>query len=274
MTEPSNFSFSGTSVADAYDDILVPALFEPWAVRLVEGYPPWEDHSVLDLATGTGIVARLLAERVGPKGKVMGVDINSEMLSLANKRCAGVTPAVDFIESPAHPLDVSDGAVGVIVCQQGFQFFPDKRAAAGEMYRVLQDGGRVIVSTWRPVTECEFFGVICNALSAIKESEIADMMRVPFDFMPESELALHFESAGFVNVEVKRQEQDLAFSGGIKHAVEAAYSTPIAPKLRALPEQKQVLFQKTITELLSDLSDDGLTMGLMVSNVLSGKKPT
>jgi len=274
MTEPSNFSFSGTSVADAYDDILVPALFEPWAVRLVEGYPPWEDHSVLDLATGTGIVARLLAERVGPKGKVMGVDINSEMLSLANKRCAGVTPAVDFIESPAHPLDVSDGAVGVIVCQQGFQYFPDKRAAAGEMYRVLQDGGRVIVSTWRPVTECEFFGVICNALSAIKESEIADMMRVPFDFMPESELALHFESAGFVNVEVKRQEQDLAFSGGIKHAVEAAYSTPIAPKLRALPEQKQVLFQKTITELLSDLSDDGLTMGLMVSNVLSGKKPT
>ncbi len=274
MTEFSDFSFRDNSVAGAYNDVLVPVLFEPWAVGLVEDYGQWETMCVLDLATGTGVVARLLAERVGPKGKVIGADINSEMLTLAKDRCAGATQEVHFIESPAHPLEISDDAVDVVVCQQGFQFFPDRRAAAEEMYRVLHPGGRVVVSTWLPVTECEFFGIMCNALSAIEESEIADMMRIPFDFMPEPELASHFGSVGFVAVEVKRQEQDLVFSGGLQHAITAAYSTPIAPKLRALPEEKQIIFRKKMAELLNELSDDGLKMGRMVSNVLSARKPT
>ncbi len=274
MTESRDFSFNGNSVANAYNEVLVPVLFEPWAVLLVEEHPQWKSRCVLDLATGTGVVAQLLAERVGPEGKVIGIDINSEMLSLAKKRCAGVAPAVNFIESPAHPLEVTDDAVDVIVCQQGFQFFPDRRAAAEEMHRVLRKGGRVIASTWRPVAECDFFRIICYALSAIEEPEIADMMRVPFDFMSESELASHFASVGFVNVEVTQQEQDLVFSGGVKHAIEATYSTPIAPKLRALPDERQVQFRKTLSELLHELSDDGITMGRMVSNVLSAEKPT
>ena len=273
MAEPRGFTFGDNSVASAYDDVLVPALFQPWAVRLVEEHPQWwEGRCVLDLATGTGVVAQLLADQVGPEGRVIGTDINGEMLSIAKKRCAGSTPAVSFIESPAHPLELSSDAVDVVVCQQGFQFFPDRRAAAGEMYRVLRKGGRVIASTWRPVTECELFGTICRALRAIGEEEIADMMRVPFDFMPESELASHFRSAGFASVDVRRQEQDLVLGGGVRNAIETAYSTPIGPRLQALPEEKQVLFQNAMTELLGELSDDGLTMGRMISNVLVAEK--
>ena len=99
------------------------------------------------------------------------------------------------------------------------------------------------------------------------------MMRVPFDVMPGSELAAHVESAGFANVQLGRQEQDLAIGGGVTHAVEVAYSTPIGPKLRALPEERQVQFRKTLAELLHELTDDGITMGRMVSNVLSAEKP-
>lgn len=274
MVEYSDFSFRDNSVAGAYDDVLVPVLFEPWAVGLVEEYGRWENMCVLDLATGTGIVAQLLAERVGPEGKVIGVDINREMLALAKNRCSDVTQAVHFLESPAHSLEIADGTVDVVICQQGFQFFPDRRGAAEEMYRVLHRGGRVVVSTWLPVTECEFFGIICNALSAIEESEISEMMRIPFDFMPGTELALHFGSAGFADVEVKRQEQDLVFSGGLQHAITAAYSTPVSPKLLALPEEKQILFRKKMAGLLNELSNDGLKMGRMVSNVLSARKPT
>lgn len=272
MTESRAFEFSDNSVANAYDDVLVPILFHPWAVRLLEEHPQWEGQFVLDLATGTGVVARLLADQVGPEGKVVGTDINTEMLFRAKKRCAEVSSAVSFIESPAHPLEISRGAVDVVVCQQGFQFFPDRPAAAREMYRVLREGGRVVVSTWRPMTECEFFGVVGSALTAIEESGIADTMRVPFDFMPESELASHFNSAGFVNIDVKRREQDLVLDGGIKHAIQAAYATPIAPQLRALPEEKQASFRNAMIELLEKLSDDGVTMGRMVSNVLVAEK--
>jgi ubiquinone/menaquinone biosynthesis C-methylase UbiE len=274
MSKTCEFSFGDDSVASAYDDALVPVLFKPWAARLVEEYRPWEGRRVLDLATGTGIVAQLLAGQVGRSGKLLGADINGEMLALARKRCAGLTPAVEFVECPAHPLEISSDSIDFVVCQQGFQFFPDRRAAAQEIYRVLCDGGKTIATTWQPVVECQFFGTICNALNTIGEPELSNMMRVPFDAMPESELTDHFVSAGFANVRLERQEQDLVMGGGVAQAVEAVYSTPIGPELKALPDERKVEFEKTFTALLHELSDDGTTMGRMVSNLLSAEKRT
>ncbi|MEE9449598.1 MAG: methyltransferase domain-containing protein [Ignavibacteriaceae bacterium] len=274
MNETKEFSFGSGSVASAYDNVLVQVLFEPWAVRLVEECRPWKGSRILDLATGTGIVAQLLAGQVGLNGSVFATDINGEMLALARKRCAGLIPAVKFIECPAHPLKISSNSFDFVICQQGFQFFPDKKLAAQEIYRVLCDGGKIIATTWQSVVECQFFGAICNALNMIGESEMSDMMRVPFDFMPKSELINYFESAGFVNVRLGRQEQDLVIGGGEEHAIEVAYSTPIGPKLHSLPDERQVQFQKKLIELLSELSDDGITMGRMVSNVLSAEKPS
>ena len=272
MSEKQEFSFGDNSVASAYDNVLVRYIFKPWAVQLVEENQPWDGRQVLDLATGTGIVAQQLSRQVGPDGNVIGTDINGEMLALAKKRCSDSTPAVRFIECPAHPLDIPDNSIDFVVCQQGFQFFPDKLAAAKEIYRVLSNGGQVIASTWMPVTECEYFGAICDALISIGEPELADMMRVPFDFMPESELTTHFEAAGFDNVLLKQQKQDLIIDGGITDAVQVAYATPIGPKLSALPNDRQEKFRKTFSELLHKLCNGRNTMGRMVSNVLSANK--
>jgi SAM-dependent methyltransferase len=272
MNETQKFNFGDNSVASTYDNVLVPVIFEPWAAQLIEEYRPWENRRVLDLATGSGIFAQLVAGQVGPGGCVLGVDNSSAMLALAKKRCADLTPEVKFIESPAHSLEISSDSIDIVVCQQGFQFFPDKAAAAQEMYRVLCAGGKVIIATWRPVAECQFFGAICNALNVIGEPEISDMIRLPHDFMPDSQLFDHFESAGFVNVQLSRLEQDLVIGGGVTHAIEVTYAMPYGPKLVALSDGQQAEFRKTLTELLHELSTDGITMGRMVSNVLSGEK--
>jgi ubiquinone/menaquinone biosynthesis C-methylase UbiE len=272
MSEKQEFSFGDNSVANAYDNVLVRYLFKPWAVQLVEDNQPWEGRQVLDLATGTGIVAQQLAGQVGLGGNVIATDINGEMLALAKKRCADLTPVVRFIECPAHPLDIPDNSIDIVVCQQGFQFFPDKLAAAKEIYRVLHNGGRVVATTWLPVTECEYFGAICDALISIGEPELADMMRVPFDYMPESELTTHFEAAGFVNVVLEQQEQDLFIDGGIKDAVQVAYATPIGPKLSALADDRQQEFRNAFSELLHIMCNGRNSMGRMVSNVLSADK--
>jgi ubiquinone/menaquinone biosynthesis C-methylase UbiE len=274
MSESREFKFDHHSVASGYDSVLVPVLFAPWAVRIVDEHGPWEGRRVLDLATGTGVVAQLLAGRVGPGGEVVGTDINGKMLALARKRCGGLTPAVRFVESPAHPLEVASDSSDFVICQQGFQFFPDRRAAAREIYRVLCDGGKVVATTWRPVSECDFFGAICHALNLIGEPETSDMMRVPFDHMPESELNSGFEAAGFTSIQLRRQRQDLVIDGGVAHAIKVAYSTPIGPKLRALPAERQAQFRAALTRLLHELSDDGATMGQMVSSELSAEKPT
>jgi len=274
MEKPSEFNFGDQSVADAYDAVLVPILFDPWAAQLVDDFKQWQGQCVLDLATGTGVLAQRLAKHVGPTGKVIGADINGEMLTLARQRCAGANPPVEFIESPAEPLNLPGESVDVVVCQQGYQFFPDKPAAAREMFRVMRKHGTVIVSTWRPVEECEFFGSICDALHTVGEDELSDMMRIPFDSMPESELSLHFEAAGFDDVRVRQHQLALTVSEGVSHAVNVAYSTPIGPKLRALTENKQAQFRKAFKEQLDELSSDGQTMGRMVSNVLSAEKPS
>lgn len=274
MSETQEFSFSGESVASGYDNLLVPVLFEPWAERLVEAHRPWEGRRVLDLACGTGIVARLLAGRVGSSGRVIGADANDEMLEVARKRCAGLTPAVEFMTCGAHSLDVSSESIDIVICQQGFQFFAEKRAAASEIYRVLRAEGKVVATTWCPVSKCQFFGAICDALSAIGEPEISDAMRVPFDDMPLSELTAPFESTGFVRVRTRRQQQALIMTGGVTHAIEVAYSTPIGPKLRALPDERQMEFRGKLAQLLQGLSTDGVTMGVMVSNELSAEKPS
>jgi ubiquinone/menaquinone biosynthesis C-methylase UbiE len=273
MSESQGFTFGDNSVASAYDNVLVRVLFEPWAVRLIEEYQPWEGRRVLDLATGTGIVAQQLAGHVGPNGNVIGTDINGEMLALAKKRCAYSNPAVRFIECPAHPLELPDSSIDFVVCQQGLQFFPDKLAAAQEIYRVLRDGGKVIATTWLPVSECEYFGAICDALNSIGEPELADLMRIPFDYMPESELTAAFEEAGFENVLLRQQEQDLKIDGGITDAVQVAYATPIGPKLSALPDERQDQFRKAFNERLHVMCNGGNKMGRMVSNVLSADKP-
>lgn len=274
MKEPSEFSFGDTSVAAGYDTVLVPILFEPWTATLLNEFEPWADQRVLDLATGTGVVAQGLSKRIGPNGRVIAADLNVEMLSLARRRCAGAPTAVEFVESPAHPLAIPDESVDTVVCQQGFQFFPDRSAAALEMFRVLRAPGRAIVTTWRPVAECEYMGRICETLESIGEQELSAMLRIPFDFMPESELGRHFEAAGFDDVRVTQQRLELQMEGGIAQAVETTFSTPIGPKLRALTGESQREFRSTLTARLGKLSANGKTMGRMVSNVLSAKKTT
>ena len=97
-------------------------------------------------------------------------------------------------------------------------------------------------------------------------------MRVPFDNMPRAELAAHFEVAGFADVALEQQHQDLVLEGGPEQAVELAYATPIGPQLSALTEDRQARFKRALTELVAGQSNGATMMGSMVSNVLTGQK--
>lgn len=269
---PPQLDFSKGSVARSYDDVLVPLVFRPWAERLLDEKGPWEGRIVLDLATGTGIVARLLAERVGSDGQVIAADINPEMLNIARNHCAGAGSRVQFVESPAHPLELDADAVDVVICQQGFQFFADRPASAMEMYRVLCDGGLALVSTWCSVVECEAFGAICDALGAIGETELSHMMRQPFDHMPDEELQAHFEAAGFDSVELERHEGLMKWDRGPERAVDVALATPIGPRLRNLAKSAFRRFADELTTRAAALSRGESHLGKLVSNVVVARK--
>jgi ubiquinone/menaquinone biosynthesis C-methylase UbiE len=148
------YAMNVTSFPEMYERMLVEPLFKPWAEVLLQRVKLAPGDRVLDIACGTGIVARLAKERLGSDGCVVGVDLSPQMIAVASR----VAPGIDWREGNAGALPVKDGEkFDVVVCQQGLQFFPDKPAAAREMRRVLAPGGRLAVATWCRLEEIPLF---------------------------------------------------------------------------------------------------------------------
>jgi SAM-dependent methyltransferase len=265
-------SFGDRSTVTAYDELQVPALFRPWATLLSGEFRAWRGRTVLDLATGSGIVAQVLASRVGAEGKIIAADVSGEMLELARRRCAGLEPEVEVVRSSAHPLELPDASIDVVVCQQGFQFFPDRRAAAVEIHRVLRPGGTALIASWTSLADCEYFAAIRDAVAVIGEPALAERMRVPFDFLPADELYDHFARAGFQDVQVVRRELAYELEGGLEQALATARSTVVGQEIEKMPAAKRAEFRDRLLGLLHELSDDGRTVGRTVSNVLRAGK--
>src|SRR6266849_2829127 len=94
--------FQGTQ-AEAYETYLVPAIFGPMAAGLVGRAAPRPGERLVDIACGTGIVARTAANRVGNNGRVAGVDLNPTMLEVAARASAGSRPSIEWLEAKANP---------------------------------------------------------------------------------------------------------------------------------------------------------------------------
>jgi len=144
---------AAANFADIFEDVLVPVIFRPWAEELLDRFPVSPSERVLDIGCGTGIVARLIRERNGSAADIQGVDLSPLMVEKARQ----IAPDIEWHQAGADALPLPDGAFDVIVCQQAFQFFPDRAAALREMRRVLIDGGRVAIATWRPIEEAPLF---------------------------------------------------------------------------------------------------------------------
>ncbi len=117
---------------------------EPWVRRLVDVAALQAAEHVLDVACGTGFVARFAAQRVGTVGRVVGVDLNASMIEAA--RAASGRDAATTVEwrtGDAAALPFESGIFDVVLCQQGVQFFPDRLLALREMRRVLRLEGRL-----------------------------------------------------------------------------------------------------------------------------------
>src|SRR5262245_56824479 len=129
MSQQGQWQVAG-SAPETYERELVPAVFGPWAPILAELAHPKPGDRVIDMACGTGIVARLAAARVGTSGVVVGVDLNPGMLNVARSlRPMDNSAPVQWQDASADKLPFSDGSFDVAYCQLGLQFFADRPTA-------------------------------------------------------------------------------------------------------------------------------------------------
>ncbi len=136
---------------------MVPSLFAPWASYLVERANPKPGEHVLDIACGTGIVARTAALRPGMQGNVIALDVNPEMINTARTIAERDHIAIEWHVGPAEQLPFPDKSFDLIFCQFGLMFFTDRHKALKEMHRVLRKGGRVVLSVWQGLDRHPFY---------------------------------------------------------------------------------------------------------------------
>lgn len=206
MTLPS-YAMNQASFPEMYERWLVGPLFRPWVETIFDAVKLSAGDRVLDVACGTGIVARVAKERLGETGYVVGVDVSPDMLSVAR----AVAPDIDWREGKAGALPLREGErFDVVICQQGLQFFPDKAAAIAQMRRALGSGGKVAVAAWRSDNEIPFF----RELRRVAERRLGPIDDQRYSFGDAALLEALLQHTGFHDVRSTTMARTIRFEDG------------------------------------------------------------
>jgi SAM-dependent methyltransferase len=254
----ASFASAGVDAMTAYDEILVPRLFDPWAEVLLDAVGVAPGSRVLDVACGPGTVARLAAVRVGPAGQVAACDLSPAMLAVAQAKAplAGAAP-ITYHQCPADGLEVADEAFDVVLCQQGLQFFPDRAGAVTEMRRALKPGGRAGVSVWCAIEECPFWDALARAVGAVLGKDAESTFRGgPWGLPDSGDLTPLFDDAGFTDVRVVRRTLPVVFEGGPAQIVATLQAAAVGPQVAALDDRGRADLLAAADEALAPLLDD------------------
>jgi ubiquinone/menaquinone biosynthesis C-methylase UbiE len=241
-----------TNPAETYESYMVPALFEPWAVRLLQLARPHTGEDVLDVACGTGIVSRRVAPRVGTRGRVVGLDISSSMLDVARTCADEEGLKIDWVEATAEALPFPEADFDLVVCQFGLMFFTDRHLALSEMRRVLRAGGRVALAVWQPLDQHPFYQRLHEVINRrLGMSAVEDI----FALGNVDDLHTLVTGAGFRRVEIAQESMNARFP-----APEAFLAGEIDVDTAAIPAMQYLsaAAREEITALIRDDMSEAL----------------
>jgi len=245
------------SPPENYERFFVPAIGAPAANGLVQAAAFRPGERVLDVACGTGVVARLAAGAVGAAGTVAGLDINPGMLAVAR----GSTPAgtaIQWHEGSAEAMPLPDASFDAVLCQMGLQFMPDKRAALGEMRRVLVPGGRLVLNLPGPTPE--LFGIMGEALARHVGADAAGFVNQVFALHDTAEIHDLIHGAGFRDVSVQASTKTLRLPPPAEFLWQYVYSTPLAGAAAQLDDERRGALQRDVEARWDSFMEDGALM--------------
>ena len=190
-----------------YESLFVPALFEAWTKHLIEGAGIREGSYVLDVACGTGVLARGALARTGTNGQVVGADPAPGMLAVAKE----IEPGIDWVLCGAEALDVDDATFDCVTSQFGMMFFQDRQKSTDEMFRAMKSGGSLAIAVWRSVEHNPAYADIISVLEEHVGTGAADALRLPFSLGEASKVTEVLEGSGFVDIAVEAKIESATF---------------------------------------------------------------
>ncbi len=204
--------------------------------------------AVLDLACGTGLVARHAAPLVAPNGRVVGVDINTAMLAVAHEQCPDV---LEWVEAPCDALPFDDATFTQVICQQGLQFFPDPVAALREVRRVLRPGGAIIATVWATPGHNPYIEEQLALLAELDASVVGSVRRAtPSD--ADRFLSTTATTAGFDTIDVTMLRHDVDVADLASWFLDQTGGTPWGPTLAALDDERRAVVGAEMTARLAE----------------------
>jgi SAM-dependent methyltransferase len=226
--EPSSGSTSGKLVRYGYSEEELGELPEsvitmsdgcgnPTGLGMIK-----EGETVLDLGSGGGIDVFLASKKVGPRGRVFGLDMTPEMIQRARENAKKASLInVEFKLGEMESVPLSDGSVDVIMSNCVICLSPDKRRVAKEMFRVLRPGGRLAIAD----------EVAVRPFAPEERADSAKWCSCVSGAITEAEYKSTLEQAGFDRVYVKQLRPTGDFTSGVFSAFVSAVKPPMTAGL-------------------------------------------
>jgi ubiquinone/menaquinone biosynthesis C-methylase UbiE len=247
---------------ESYEDFIVPALFAPWSDHLIRSANVQPGEHVLDVACGTGIVARRIAPRVGSQGSVIGLDINPTLLNVAGAAAEREGLRIEWQAGPAEQLPFPHEIFDLVTCQFGLMFFTDGQKALMEMHRVLRPGGRVVVSVWQGLDRHPFY----QTLHTVSRQHLGkSSVQEVFSLGDADELRKLLTDAGFQQVEIEPATITARYSHPEEFvAWEIDVDPASTPAMQSLDAQAQqailAAVRNDMQAALNEVMQDGLVV--------------
>jgi ubiquinone/menaquinone biosynthesis C-methylase UbiE len=245
------------SVPENYERYFIPAIGAPLANDLVGIAALRSGERVLDVACGTGVVARLASGAVGATGTVAGLDVNPGMLAVARS----TTPpgvAIDWHEASAEAMPLPDASFDAVLCQMGLQFVPDKHAALTEMRRVLAPNGRLILNVPGPTPQ--LFVLMGEALARHIGAEAAGFVNQVFSLHDTAQIQNLISGAGFRDVSVQAGTRLLRLPPPEEFLWQYVQSTPLADAVAQVNDEARGSLERDVVARWQDFVKDSALM--------------
>jgi ubiquinone/menaquinone biosynthesis C-methylase UbiE len=242
----------GANAPENYERFFVPAIGRPLAEDLVRFAKIRPGEKVLDVACGTGIVARLASEKVGPNGSVAGLDVNPGMLAIA--RSISDT-SIEWYEASAEAMPLPDNAFDVVLCQMGLQFMEDKIVALQEMHRVLAPGGRLILNLPGPIAEV--MAIMADAMEQNINAQAAGFVNHVFSLYDTQEIQRLMSEEGFEDIDIQASDKTLHLPAPKDFLWQYVYSTLLSAVVLEADEKSRIALEKDVVTQWQDFTENG-----------------